>query len=169
MKTEILDRIDSELESLKEVVLRERELRKIEEKEIDGIKLIYYLVDLMDKGVELIIRIHPSKHLQRDLFQLFLTSELFPYEVLKIYEMGEETNVRTFQFSKKTSRELIEIEKNKIENKIRRAVESMKDPKKRTLLIAAKRRLDELKKDPERNKREIDLLIMKINEILFYL
>ncbi|MGQ4891971.1 MAG: hypothetical protein ACP6IP_05725 [Candidatus Njordarchaeia archaeon] len=162
-------RIDTGLEQLRDIIVKEKELKKIGEKTIGDLKIIYYLVDLGDGEVELIVRMHPSKKFDKELFQLFLTSEIFPYEVLKIYEMGEDTQPRTFQFSKKTSKELLELEKSKTENKIRRAIESMNDPKKRTLLIAAKRKLDELKKNPEKNKREIDLLIMKINEILFYL
>lgn len=169
LKEYYLKRIDNELNQLKKVILREKELRKIGEIEINGMEIKYYQVKLDEDEIELIIRIHPKEYLDDELFKLFLISEIFPYEVLKIYEMGEETIPKTFQFSKKISKELLDIERSKIENKIKRAIESMKDPKKRTLLIAAKRKLDELKMNPEANKREIDLLIMKINEILFYL
>ncbi len=149
-------------------MLRERDLKKIDEKEIEGAKLIYYVVEVGDGEIELIVRLHPPTNFDQDLLKLFLISEIFPYEILKIYEMGEMAP-KIIQFSKKTSHELLELEKSKIENKIKKAIDSMNHPKKKVLLKAAKRKLDELKKEPEKNKREIDLLVMKINELLFYI
>ncbi len=112
---------------------------------------------------------HPPHDFDRDLLKLFLISEIFPYELLKVYEMGEEEMPRTLQFSKKIPRDLLEVEKARIESRIKKALEAMQHPKKRAILKAARKKLEELKKNPEANKREIELLLMRINEILFHL
>ncbi|MEX2689474.1 MAG: hypothetical protein ACP6IQ_00575 [Candidatus Njordarchaeia archaeon] len=162
-----LETIETYVERIKKLLNAEKTLKKTSEKDYKTFKAELYHVNLDKDNVEIIVRVYPKIEIERELLSLFYLSELFPDESALI-----SGNLQGYgdviQISKIVNKELAQYELRRIINKFKRAMNALSNPAIRQKLLIEKRKLDDLRKDPIRNANEISLIIMRINELLFY-
>jgi len=124
--------------------------------------------------VKAVIRVEPKIDIPQELLSLIYLSELATQDEEVLFKIAVEQSYKkmlvggVLHLSAVLNKELIKTEIKRILTKIKRAFLALTNDEIRARIINEKRKLDELVNSPQKNKREILITLMRLNEILLY-
>jgi len=124
--------------------------------------------------VKAVIRIEPTVNVSTDLISLLYLSELGVQDEEMRFKMAAEGSYKkmsvgnVIHLSAVINKDLLKSELKRILLKIKRAFIALNNEELRARIIEEKKKLDDMLTAPEKNKREILISLMRLNELLLY-
>ncbi len=166
-----VDQLIKSLENLLKAYQEGIPAKKIESEFFNAEIRVY---PLMDDTAKVIIRVEPKIDVDPEILSLLYLSELIsPDEEILLNNVIDGRYKKlmignTIQLSMTTKKLLMKTEVKRILTKLKRAFIAILDPNIRKRLLEEKKRIDKLSQDLTKNKRDILISLMRINELLFY-
>lgn len=169
-----IKRIDSIISFLKYLLRAQSEeipIKKVKSEFFDAEIRIYPIGKNLVKAT---IRIEPSREIPSDLISLLYLSELGVQDEEMRFKMAVEGSYKkmyvgnVIHLSAVINKDLLASELKRILMKIKRAFLALNNEELKARILEEKLKLERMLSEPDKNKREILISLMRLNELLLY-
>jgi len=169
-----LARVNEIIESLKYLLRAQQEGIPTKEIRSDLFDVEIRLYPVGEKHIKVVLRITPKKNISPDLLSTIYLSELAARDENTLLQNAIERRYKKMMIggiihlSTIINKELLKLEIKRILTKIKRAFIALTNEKIRAKILNEHAKLEQLLSDPDKNRREILITLMRLNEILLY-
>ena len=167
-------RIDSVIDFLKYLLKAQSEEVPVKRIKSDFFNAEIRVYPIGKNLVKAVIRIEPTENIPTDLLSLLYLSELGVQDEEMRFKIAAEGSYKkmsvgnVIHLSAVINKDLLKSELKRILLKIKRAFIALNNDELRARIIEEKKKLEDMLSAPEKNKREILISLMRLNELLLY-